>query len=275
MADPPRLILDLLQETSMFKHLGTAGAALAALVLLTARAFAQDAPGALAQLACADDGFYLKLALGLVLGSSALASGRRWIGAARGTAWLLPLFDLFGGNLDKLAPIARALVAKAGPGAKLCVAFALVGGVMLLAACSGAPALPPDVAAFATQVKAFDADFRAKASATETTALTVGRSACGLASELNGLFGVATTVAATISSAIDPEVGATEAVVFAGVKANCALIDAFDPAQPISAQVAQAIKDVVTAIPTVRSQIAAVSPAAASASTAAAAGTHS
>ena len=150
----------------------------------------------------------------------------------------------------------------------------VIGGAIalaLVAACAPTGNLSADNAKFAAEVQAFNADFATKAQAFSTGAITdaktVGKSACGLVSELDGLYNAVKPVALIAGAASTigtPEAAAIETAAMVSSNLACAVLDKADPTTPV-ATIESAAAQVLTAVPQVKAALKAASPEAAAA----------
>lgn len=250
-------------------------AAAAVLVALTSAAFADqtDPLAPFVALACSHQALVVSI-LAVFGGASVLQNLRPLLLKSAKTAWLVPLLDVAAANV-------WTFMLKSAPAAKVLV---VIGLISALGACSafnsavsragkvfhdvftGAPAatLTADQAAFVTEVKAYQTDFDTKATTVGIDALTLGRSACGFASELNGLYvspigqalvATGASAAGAASPAAVTGLDVTEAATFLGVQSGCSTLTAADPTTP-AATVAAAAAAVLAAVPTLQAQLA-------------------
>lgn len=125
-------------------------------------------------------------------------------------------------------------------------------------------AISANLQTFATQAGAYVANFNAQAKAVahgvSTDALALGKSACGAASMLNGVYQAASPLitAATKDASLAP----TETATYAQVQADCAVVDAADPTASPTAALVTAAAAVAKSVPALQDAVNQVSPAA-------------
>jgi hypothetical protein len=149
-----------------------------------------------------------------------------------------------------------------------CLAVLLLCGVALTACkLTGNPSADAD--AFIAQVGTFKTDFNSKLVSLGTGSLTVGKAACGYASEIHGLY--RSPLLQLVGGAAAAAAGSPEAIaaadviegrVFAGAETGCAIVDAADPANPSSALL-PAVQQVIAALPQLEAALGVKNPIAA------------